>query len=145
MKFEELKSIASGIPAEYADRKYIKKCSYRKAFEIDADIISISEVKMVKKEDGTREPMMSQKGNVIEDGRFYIPFKGADGVTYLTQTKSPLIRALFRNLPVLDEQVTDGQITRRLERVEGSLVFTEKPYKYGDKTLDVVTLEAAEE
>lgn len=146
MKFEELKSVASGIPAAYADRKYIRKCQYRKAFEIDAEIISVSEVKMIEKEDGTKIPMMSQKGNVIEDTRFYIPFKGKDGIYYLTQTKSPLIRSLFRNLPVLSEEKSeDGTITRHLEKIEGELIFTEKPYKYGEKSLDVVTLEAVDE
>lgn len=147
MKFEELQSIASGIPPVYSDRKYIKKCQYRKSFEIDDEIISISEVKMIEKEDGTITPMMSQRGNVIEDIRFYIPFRGNnDGIYYLTQTKSPLIRSLFRNLPVLSEEKTEnGTVTRHLEKIEGKLMFTEKPYKYGDKSLDVVTLEAADE
>lgn len=147
MRFEQLENSTKGMPTEYADRQYIKRCAYRGDFEIDSEILAVSVPKMVEKEDGTTVPMLSKTGQPIEDIRYYIPFKAVkDGKLYLTQTKSPLIRRLFKNLPVISEEKNDrGEVVRKLERVEGILRFTNKEYRYGDESLPVVTLESAEE
>lgn len=146
MKFEEVQAISKGIPAIYNGRKYINRCGYRKEFEIDEDIVVVLFPKMVIKEDGTKAPMLSKNAEPIMDRRIYIPFVGADGVKYLTQTKSPLIYRLIRNLPVKgSEKDQAGNDIVYLERIEGKLRFGEDDYKYGDKTVPVVTLEAAEE
>lgn len=146
MKFEELQAISKGTPSIYIGRKYITRCNYRKTFEIDEEIIVVLTPKMVTKEDGSEEPMLSKNNIPIMDRRIYLPFKGADGQKYLTQTKSPHVYRLVRNLPVTKtEKDGYGNDLEYHEAIEGLLRFGEKDYKYGDKTVPVVTLEAAEE
>lgn len=147
MKFNELQAIAKGTPEIYLGRKYVAKCNYRKPFEIDEKIIVVLTPKMVKKEDGTEEQMMGKDGvTPIMDHLVNLPFTGADGVKYLTKTKSPLIYRLVKNLPVeKEEQDKFGNTLIYYEQIEGKLVFGEGEYKYGDKNAPVVTLEAYEE
>lgn len=146
MKIEELQAISKGIPVLYNGRRYINRCNYRREFEIDEDILAILTPKTVDKEDGSKEPMLSKKGEPIMDYRVYIPFVGADGIKSVTQTKSPLIYRLIRNLPVKwSEKDEKGNTIIYYEGIEGKLRFGEGDYSYGDKTVPVVTLEAAEE
>lgn len=147
MKFEELQAIAKGTPEIYLGREYVKRCGYRKAFEIDEQIIVQLTPKMVELEDGSEIPMLAKDGvTPITDKLIHIPFKGADGVQYLTKTKSPLIYKLIRNLPVMKEEEDKyGNKLVYYEPIEGKLVFGEGEYTYGDKTAPVPTLEAAEE
>jgi hypothetical protein len=146
MKFEELQAISKGTPSIYIGRKYINRCNYRKAFEIDEQIIVVLNPKMVKDENGNETPMLSKNNEPIMDRKIYIPFKTQDGQICLTQTKSPLIYRLVRNLPVTKTE-KDGFVNdlEYHEAREGLLRFGEEDYKYGDKTAPVVTLEAAEE
>ena len=146
MKFEELQAASKGTPALYIGRKYINKCNYRKTFEIDEQIIVILRPKMAEDENGNEIPMLAKNGAPIMDRQIYIPFKGSDGVQYLTQTKSPLVYRLIRNLPVINtEKDSYGNDMEYHEKIEGKLRFSEDDYKYGEKTVPVVTLEAAEE
>lgn len=146
MKFEELQAISKGTPSIYIGRKYINRCNYRKAFEIDEQIIVVLNPKMVKDENGNETPMLSKNNEPIMDRKIYIPFKTQDGQLCLTQTKSPLIYRLVRNLPVTKtEKDGYGNDLEYHEAIEGLLRFGEEDYKYGDKTAPVVTLEAAEE
>lgn len=147
MKFEELQAITKGTPEIYLGRKYISKCNYRKPFEIDEKILVVLTPKMVKNEDGTEEPMTGKDGvTPIMDRLVNIPFTGADGTKYLTKTKSPLIYKLVKNLPVVKEEKDKfGNTLIYYEEIEGTLIFGEGEYKYGDKTAPVVTLEAYEE
>lgn len=146
MKFDELQAISKGTPSIYIGRKYINRCNYRKTFEIDEEIIVVLTPKMITKEDGSEEPMLSKNNTPIMDRKVYLPFKGADGQEYLTQTKSPLVYRLVRNLPVTKtEKDAFGNDLEYHEKIEGKLRFGEEDYKYGDKTAPVVILEAAEE
>lgn len=147
MKFEELQAIAKGTPEIYLGRKYIQRCGYRKPFEIDEQIIVQLTPKMVEDENGNETPMLGKDGATpIMDKLINIPFKGADGVCYLTKTKSPLVYKLIRNLPVVKEEKDKyGNTLVYYEKIEGLLVFGEDDYKYGEKTVPVVTLEGAEE
>lgn len=146
MKLSELKAMNSSTPSLYAGRKYIKRCGYRREFEIDAEIIDILTVKMITDENGNEAPMRSPKtGEILYDHRIFIPFKGRDGQQYLTQTKSPLIRSLIRKLPVTKTEEVDGETWNYHEPIEGLLVFGEGDYKYGENTVPVTTLEEAEE
>ena len=146
MKFEELQAASKGTPSLYIGRKYINKCNYRKTFEIDEQIIVILRPKMAEDENGNEIPMLAKNGSPIMDRQIYIPFKGSDGVQYLTQTKSPLIYRLIRNLPVIKtEKDSYGNDMEYHEKIEGKLRFGEDDYKYGEKSVPVVTLEAAEE
>lgn len=146
MKFEELQAISKGTPSIYIGRKYINRCNYRKPFEIDEQIVVVLTPKMVKDENGNETPMLSKKNEPIMDKRIYIPFKTQDGQSCLTQTKSPLIYRLVRNLPVTKtEKDGYGNDVEYHEAIEGLLRFGESEYKYGDKSVPVVTLEAAEE
>lgn len=146
MKFEELQAISKGTPSIYIGRKYINRCNYRKAFEIDEQIVVILNPKMMKDENGNETPMLSKNNEPIMDRKIYIPFKTQDGQLCLSQTKSPLIYRLVRNLPVTKtEKDGYGNDLEYHEAIEGLLKFGEEDYKYGDKTAPVVTLEAAEE
>lgn len=146
MKFNELKAIAQGTPAIYSGRKYINRCRYNKPFEIDEEIIVVLIPKTVTNEDGSETPMLTKKGEPIFDKKIYLPFRGADGELYLTQTKSPLIFRLVRNLPVIKtEKDVFGNDLEYHERIEGRLRFGEDDYSYGDKTVPVTTLEEAED
>ena len=147
MKFEELQAIAKGTPEIYLGRKYITRCNYRKAFEIDEQIIVQLTPKTIEDSEGNELPMLAKDGvTPIMDRLINIPFKGADGQKYLTKTKSPLVYKLIRNLPVIKEEKDKyGNTLVYYEPIEGKLIFGEDDYRYGDKTAPVVTLEAAEE
>ena len=147
MKFEELQAIAKGTPEIYLGRKYISRCNYRKAFEIDEQIIVQLTPKMVEDAEGNETPMLGKDGvTPIMDRLINLPFKGTDGTKYLTKTKSPLIYRLIRNLPVIkEEQDKFGNTLVYYEAIEGKLMFGEDDYRYGDKTAPVPTLEAAED
>ena len=147
MKFEELQALAKKIPEIYLGRKYIAKCNYRKPFEIDEKILVVLTPKMIKKEDGSEEPMLRKDGvTPIMDHLVNLPFVGADGTKYLTKTKSPLIYRLVKNLPIEKEEKDKyGNTLVYYEQIEGKLIFGEGEYKYGDKIAPVVTLEAYEE
>ena len=146
MKFEELQAISKGTPEIYLGRTYIKKCNFRKAFEIDEQIIVQLTPKMTEDENGNETPMLAKDGMTpIMDRLIHIPFKDAAGVQYLTKTKSPLIYRLIKNLPVVKEEKDKyGNTLVYYEKIEGELVFGEGEYTYGKETVPVVTLEAAE-
>lgn len=146
MRLSDLKSMNSYTGA-YADRKYIKRCSYRKEFEIDSEIMDVVSVKLTVDADGNEVPMTSTKsGDIIYDHRIYIPFTGKDGVKYYTSTKSPLIRNLIRKLPIIKtEEGRNGDVINYHEKIDGLLVFGMADYKYGENEVPVTTLEDAEE
>ena len=146
MKFEELQAISKGTPEIYLGRTYIKKCNFRKPFEIDEQIIVQLTPKMTEDENGNESPMLAKDGAPIMDRLIHIPFKDAAGNQYLTKTKSPLIYRLIKNLPVMKEEKDKyGNTLVYYEKIEGELVFGEGEYTYGKETVPVVTLEAAEE
>lgn len=146
MQIKELQAKSKGTPAIYAGRKYISRCNYRREFEIDEQIVVTLIPKMIQDENGNETPMLNKQNEPIMERRIYIPFRTDDGELCLTQTKSPLIWNLIKNLPVIKtEKNIFGNDTEYRECIEGKVRFGEGEYRYGDKKVPVVTLEAAEE
>lgn len=144
MKFTEVEAIAKGRPAIYIGREYVEKCGFRGTFEIDEEIICIKTPKMIEDSEHNRTPMLSKNGNPVYDVLVYIPFK-ADGKQFLTITKSPLIRKLIENIPVTKTETGRfDSVVEYHESIEGLVRFGQSNYKYGDKTVPVVTLEDGE-
>ena len=145
MKFSDLALRAAGIPEIYSGREIMKIEQVTEPFTIDGNVSIKRRQKTAVDADGNVIGMVSEKGNPIEDRVVFLPLKLESGASAVVASKSPLILQMFRSLPVADTQ--DFGKTAKLDiidiEIEGKMIFTQGPYKYGSREIMVATLKEA--